>query len=160
MKFKSSSCTAFVFFAIAALLFPPLMNAQSEQAKAASPTGVQRHTEKDFGLLTNPGKRSVQVIWTKNSPDSQITVTRVTMEPGAISERHTHPGEQTWIVEQGSATMLLKGDRTMQIRAGDVLRTPPGETHGVLNDSKALFVYMSITTPPQDFTASYSEGKR
>lgn len=146
--------------AIAALLILPLDSARSEEAKPSTSTGIQRHTEKDFGLLTNPGKRSVQMIWSKNSPGSQITVTRVTMEPGAISERHTHPGEQTWIVEQGSASMLLKGDKTMQIRAGDVLRTPPGETHGVFNDSKSTFVYMSITTPPEDMTKFYSEAKK
>ena len=62
----------------------------------------------------------------------RVTITRVMMEPGATSQRHSHPeSEQTWIVEQGSATLLLVDGKTEEIRAGDVVRTPAGEVHGV-----------------------------
>jgi quercetin dioxygenase-like cupin family protein len=80
------------------------------------------------------------------------------MEPGATSTRHWHPNsEQTWIVEQGTATLLLANDDVSEIRAGDVVRTPPGEVHGVTNTGGDPFVYLAVTTPPQDFTAAYRD---
>ena len=117
---------------------------------------VQRLSSADFELLSNPGVTSLQIMWRANAPDAQVTITRVTMEPGAVSHRHSHPrSEQTWIVEKGTATMLLAEDRTQVVAAGEVLRTPAGEIHGVINTGSEPFVYLSVTTPPQDFTAAY-----
>lgn len=117
---------------------------------------VQRLSSADFESLSNPGVTSLQIMWRANAPDARVTITRVTMEPGAVSQRHSHPhSEQTWIVEKGTATMLLADDRTQVVEAGEVLRTPAGEIHGVINTGSEPFVYLSITTPPQDFTAAY-----
>jgi len=115
-------------------------------------------TDKDFTTLTNPGVQSTQILWPGNSPAAQITITRVVVEPGASQARHSHAAaEQVWIVEQGEALLLMNAGASRPIRAGDVLRTPPGETHGIANEGKAPFVYMSITTPPVDFRTAYSK---
>ena len=120
---------------------------------------VQRLSSSDFELLSNPGTTSLQIVWPANAPEARATITRVTMEPGAVSPRHSHPlSEQTWIVESGAATMLLADGQTRAIGAGEVLRTPAGEVHGVANTGCVPFVYLSVTTPPQDFTAAY--GRR
>ena len=117
---------------------------------------VQRLSPGDFEMLSSPGITSQQIMWPANAPDAQVTITRVTMEPGAVSRRHTHPlSEQTWIVEQGTATLLLADGEKQAITAGEVLRTPPGEVHGVANSGAEPFVYLSVTTPPQDFTPAY-----
>lgn len=119
---------------------------------------VQRLASPDFELLSNPGVASLQIVWPANAPDARATITRVTMEPGAVSPRHSHPrSEQTWIVESGAATMLLAGGQTQAIVAGEVLRTPAGEIHGVINTGGGPFVYLAVTTPPQDFTAAYGQ---
>jgi quercetin dioxygenase-like cupin family protein len=122
---------------------------------------VQRLSPEDFDVLSNPGITSVQLMWQTNAPEAQATITRVTMEPGAVSRRHTHPhSEQTWIVEKGAAMLLLADDQAHPIAAGEVIRTPAGETHGVVNTGTDPFVYLSVTTPPQDFTPAYrSRGK-
>jgi quercetin dioxygenase-like cupin family protein len=105
---------------------------------------------------SSPGIMLQHIMWPANAPDAQVTITRVTMEPGAVSRRHTHPrSEQTWIVEQGTATLLLADAETQIIGAGEVLRTPAGEVHGVANSGAEPFVYLSVTTPPQDFTPAY-----
>ena len=78
----------------------------------------RQHASNNLTTLTNPGKTSVQVVWPKNPPDSQITVTRATLEPGATWDRRTHPVEATWIVEQGSALVLLVGNRNMRFAPG------------------------------------------
>jgi quercetin dioxygenase-like cupin family protein len=122
--------------------------------------GIQRLTATDFATLENPGVRSEQIVWPRNAPDARVTITRVTMEPGATSSRHSHPrSEQTWIVERGAATLLMAGDRTDAIRVGDVVRTPAGEVHGVANTGTEPFVYLAVTTPPQDFSAAYRGPK-
>ena len=79
------------------------------------------------------------------------------MEPGSVSERHAHKGsEQIWIVERGEAILLLGNEQTEVLCAGDIVRTPAGEIHGVANKGKEPFIYLSVTAPPQDFTFAYN----
>jgi quercetin dioxygenase-like cupin family protein len=107
-------------------------------------------------VLHHPGKQSAQIVWPENSPDAQITMTRVTMEPGAISTRHSHAiSEQTWIVEAGSATLLLADNQTEGLRAGDIIRTPAGTIYGIENTGSEPFVYLTVTSPPEDMTKFY-----
>jgi quercetin dioxygenase-like cupin family protein len=122
--------------------------------------GIQRLSAVDFAVLENPGVRSVQIVWPKNSPEALVTITRVTMEPGCVSARHSHPNcEQIWIVERGRATLLMDRDQTDEVQAGDVVRTPAGSIHGVNNTGHEPFVYLAVTTPPQDFTPAYGERR-
>ncbi|MDR5832324.1 cupin domain-containing protein [Caballeronia sp. LP006] len=108
--------------------------------------------------LKNPGKDSVQLLWYKNSPEAKMTITRVTMQPKAVSERHSHAiSEQEWIVEKGQGTLLLANNATREIRAGDVVRTPAGAIHGVVNSGNETLIYISVTTPPEDFSKFYSD---
>jgi quercetin dioxygenase-like cupin family protein len=117
---------------------------------------IQRLSAVDFAALENPGVRSLQIVWP--SPEALVTITRVTMEPGSVSARHSHPNcEQIWIVEQGRATLLMDQDQTDEVQAGDVVRTPAGSIHGVNNTGREPFVYLAVTTPPQDFTPAYGE---
>ena len=117
---------------------------------------IQRLSTVDFATLENPGVRSVQIVSPRNAPEALVTITRVTMEPGSISARHSHPNsEQIWMVEQGYATLLMDDDQTDEVQAGDVVRTPAGSIHGVQNTGREPFVYLAVTTPPQDFTPAY-----
>jgi quercetin dioxygenase-like cupin family protein len=107
--------------------------------------------------LSNPGKVSLQLLWHENSPNAQMTITRVTMQPKAVSERHSHAkSEQEWIVEKGQGTLLLANNATRAIRVGDVVRTPAGAVHGVVNSGNETLIYLSVTTPPEDFSKFYS----
>jgi quercetin dioxygenase-like cupin family protein len=117
---------------------------------------IQRLSAVDFSTLENLGFRSEKIVWPKNAPEALVTITRVTMEPGSISARHSHRhSEQIWIVERGRATLLMDQDQTDEIQAGDVVRTPAGTIHGVSNTGHERFVYLAVTTPPQDFTPAY-----
>ena len=116
---------------------------------------LQRLTAQDFTVLENPGVRSEQIIWPRNAPDAAVT------DSGDdAARRHHAPAlasqfRQVWIVEQGAATLLLADDETAPVQAGDVIRTPPGEVHGLTNTGKEPFVYLTATTPPIDLTTSY-----
>lgn len=117
---------------------------------------IQRLNAADFSTLENVGIRSLQIVWPKNAPDACVTITRVTMEPGSVSVRHSHANsEQIWIVERGRATLLMDQDRTDEVKVGDVVRTPADTVHGVSNTGHEPFVYLAVTTPPQDFTPAY-----
>ncbi len=117
---------------------------------------IQRLSAADFTTLQNPGFRSVQIVWPDTAPEARVTITRVTMEPGAVSARHVHPAsEQIWLIEQGCAQLLMDNDETDGLRSGDVVRTPAGTIHGVANTGSERFVYLAVTTPPQDFTPAY-----
>jgi len=53
----------------------------------------------------------------------------VTFEPGARSNRHTHPLGQTLIVTSGCGLVQSWGGPIRVIRPGDVISCPPGEKH-------------------------------
>jgi mannose-6-phosphate isomerase-like protein (cupin superfamily) len=129
--------------------------------KEYRPTGfdmaIQRLYINNVTVLENPGKRSQQLVWPRNAPESAMTITRVTMDPGAISKPHAHAqSEQIWIVEAGSG-VLLGQEKRSELKAGDVIRTPAGEVHGIENTGDGPLIYLSVTTPPEDFREHYQE---
>jgi mannose-6-phosphate isomerase-like protein (cupin superfamily) len=114
---------------------------------------IQRLSIRDASVLENPGKRSEQLVWPRNAPEA--TITRVTMLPGAISKLHSHQKpEQIWIVESGSGLLLGQGEPS-ELKAGDIVRTPSGHVHGIENSGDGPLVYISVTTPPEDFRNHY-----
>ena len=121
---------------------------------------IQRLSQADSTTLESPGIRSLQIVWPNNAPEARVTITRVTMEPGAASARHAHPvSEQIWLIEQGSALLLTAEGGTDTLRAGDVVRTPQGAIHGVANTGGERFVYLAVTAPPQDFSPAYKRRR-
>jgi quercetin dioxygenase-like cupin family protein len=117
---------------------------------------VQRWRVLECDVLIKTGIQSRQLVWPQNSPESQTTITHVTMELGSVSERHVHQGsEQIRIVERGEGILLLENEQTEALRAGDIVRTPAGEIHGVANSGKEPLVYLAVTTPPQNFSYAY-----
>ena len=111
----------------------------------------------DAPLLTRPGKTSAQIVSRQNAPDARITITRVVMQPGAVSPVHRHEvAEQTWIVERGAARLLTDDGPAGPLVAGDVVITPPGQSHGIENTGDEAFVYLTVTTPPEDMRGFYS----
>lgn len=120
---------------------------------------IQRLSSKNVTVLENPGKRSEQLVWPRNAPEAAMTITRVTMERGAVSKPHAHSqAEQIWIVETGSGLLLGEGGASA-LTAGDIIRTPPGDVHGIENTGDGVLIYLAVTTPPEDFRGSYQEER-
>ena len=113
-------------------------------------------TESDFTRLSNPGVVSLQLLSPHNSQSARVTITRVTVEPGAGQPRHKHDGsEQIWVALEGSATLLLGDGATRALNAGEVARFADGDVHGVDNTGGAPFVYLAVTAPPINFDYAY-----
>ena len=90
-----------------------------------------------------------------------VTITRVAVEPGATQDRHAHESaEQIWLVEQGNGRLLLANGESEPLAHGDVIRTPPGEVHGLTNTGTTELIYISVTSPPQDFSDAYGKHEK
>src|SRR3954452_18944029 len=76
-------------------------------------TDLQRHD------LSVPGREVVQV--------------RVDIDPGGVSPRHTHPGEEIIYVLEGSLEYQVEGKPPVTLKAGDVLFIPAGTIHSARN---------------------------
>ena len=60
---------------------------------------------------------------------ARIVAARVTFEPGARTNWHTHPLGQTLYVISGIGRFQTKGEPVHEIRPGDVIWIPPNEKH-------------------------------
>ena len=76
-------------------------------------TDLQRHD------LSAPGREVIQV--------------RVDFDPGYVSPRHTHFGEEIIYVLEGTLEYQVEGKPTATYKAGDVLLVPAGAVHTAKN---------------------------
>ena len=76
-------------------------------------TDLQRHD------LSIPGREVVQV--------------RVDIDPGVVSPRHTHPGEEIIYVLEGTLEYEVEGQPPVTLKVGDVLFIPAGRIHAAKN---------------------------
>jgi quercetin dioxygenase-like cupin family protein len=108
--------------------------------------------------LSNSGVQSEQLLFPENSASRRVTITRVTMQPGALNPSHRHrDSEQIWVALEGRGTLLLDGERTEPFAAGDVARFEDGDLHGFRNTDDTPFVYLSVTSPPVNFREAYAK---
>jgi quercetin dioxygenase-like cupin family protein len=85
--------------------------AQAQQA-GSKRTDLQRHD------LSAPGREVIQV--------------RVDFDPGYVSPRHTHPGEEIIYVIEGTLEYDI-GGKVVTVKAGDVLFVPAATPHTARN---------------------------
>ena len=88
-------------------------DAAQAQQTGSKRTDLQRHD------LSAPGREVVQV--------------RVDFDPGYVSPRHTHPGEEIVYVIEGTLVYEVEGRAPMTLKAGDVLFIPAGTIHAAKN---------------------------
>jgi mannose-6-phosphate isomerase-like protein (cupin superfamily) len=113
-------------------------------------------TAERFNALSNPGVESLQLLSPHNSSSTRVTITRVTVAPGAEQGRHAHAtSEQIWVAVSGSGTLLLARGTSAEFAAGQVARFANGDVHGFKNTGAVPFVYLSVTSPPIDFSYAY-----
>jgi len=106
--------------------------------------------------LTNSGVTSRQLLFPENSRSTRVTITRVTVQPGAKNPPHRHTAsEQVWVALRGNGQLLLEGGSVLPFTQGDVVRFEDGELHGLENSGSSEFEYLSVTSPPANFRAAY-----
>lgn len=75
-----------------------------------------------------------------------VKVLGVHFEPGARTNWHSHPTGQVLYVVGGEGLVQTADGRTVEIAAGDVVHSPPGELHwhGARPDDPMM--HLSLTT--------------
>lgn len=116
---------------------------------------IIRRTE--IASFAKGGITSEQLLFPENSQSQRVTITRVTVAPGAKNPPHAHPAsEQVWVALRGSGVLLLGGAATAPFAEGDVVRFVEGDVHGFVNTGVVEFVYLSVTSPPINFRGAYA----
>ena len=59
-------------------------------------------------------------------PGREVVQVRADFEPGAISDKHSHPGEEIAYVLQGSLEYQLEGSQPVTLKAGETVFIPAG----------------------------------
>jgi quercetin dioxygenase-like cupin family protein len=117
-------------------------------------------TAEQVRALSNPGVTSLQLLSPHNSRSARVTITRVTIEPGASQPPHAHQrSEQVWVALSGAGMLLLADGESRRMSAGEVVRFVEGDIHGFRNTETEPFVYLSVTAPPVDFGYAYRDTR-
>lgn len=85
---------------------------------------------------------------------ARVRAVRVTFEPGARTNWHTHPLGQTLHVLAGNALVQRRGGPVELARPGDTVWIPPGEEHWHGATPDALMVHLAIQEADADGTAA------
>lgn len=104
----------------------PTATSESSQKMNITRSGSQTSNKGPAENFT--GSVTVTQLFKENAP-SRVSGGRVTFEPGARSNWHTHPLGQTLIVVAGAGYVQQEGETIQEMREGDVIWTPPGVKH-------------------------------
>ncbi len=77
---------------------------------------------------------------------SPANVGAVHFTPGARTAWHSHQGGQTLYVTEGRGRVQARGERIVEIRAGDVVYTPDGEEHWHGAGPEHFMTHLTITS--------------
>ena len=66
-------------------------------------------------------------------PGREAVIARVELAPGASAGRHTHPGDEISYVIDGEAEIIVQGQPTRKVKAGDGFVIPAGAIHDAHN---------------------------
>jgi quercetin dioxygenase-like cupin family protein len=88
---------------------------------------------------------------------SRIRVLSVRFAPGARTAWHSHALGQTLYVTEGRGLVQSRGEKITEIRAGDVVHTPPDEWHWHGASHEHFMTHISMTEGVGDSEKPESE---
>jgi quercetin dioxygenase-like cupin family protein len=68
-----------------------------------------------------------------SAPGREVVQVRVDFDPGYVSPKHRHPGEEIIYVLEGTLEYQVEGKPPMTVKSGDVLFIPAGTIHAAKN---------------------------
>jgi quercetin dioxygenase-like cupin family protein len=104
-------------------------------------------------LSQNPGiQRTIIQRKDISMPGREAVIAKVEIAPGASAGRHTHPGEEITYVLEGQADILVEGQPTLHVKAGDSFIIPNGAKHDAHNTEtvplKMVGIYLVDKSQP------------
>ncbi len=88
---------------------------------------------------------------------ARVRAIRVSFEPGARTNWHTHPLGQTLHVLSGSGFVQRAGEPARAIRPGDTVWIPPGEKHWHGAGPETAMVHLAVQEALDGVTAEWME---
>jgi mannose-6-phosphate isomerase-like protein (cupin superfamily) len=82
----------------------------------------------------------------RNSSAKTISVADIKVPVGVTIKPHHHPWEEVYIVEAGTGLMMV-GDETRQVSAGQSIVVHPGDWHNISNNGKEELRLTVICSP-------------
>ena len=87
-----------------------------------------------------------------STKDRHGVMSRSEFQPGAVSGRHTHPGEELSYILEGTLELTVEGKPVQRYKAGDVVFVPANTVHDAKNVGtgtlKVLATYVLETGKP------------
>lgn len=77
-------------------------------------------------------------------PGREAVIARVELAPGVKAGRHTHPGDEITYVSEGEADILIEGQPTRKVKAGDGFVIPAGAKHDAHNTGTATLKLIGV----------------
>jgi quercetin dioxygenase-like cupin family protein len=99
----------------------------------ASALGVARAA--DEAKTPAPVASGVMQESLSGDPSREIIAITVVLPPGADTGRHTHPGDQYTVVQEGEVRVLVDGQPAKVFKAGEGFHITPGVIHRNQNAS-------------------------
>lgn len=142
MSTSSSRITGWVRRPQVALVTIVLCLVGAGVALATTPSGNITRNELAKGTITDP-------VSIQTSAPTDFHVQVVTLDPGAATGWHTHPGPEFSIVKAGTMTLIKASDCTpRQVTAGQALFNPGGVAHFARNNGvEPAEIYVTYTLP-------------
>jgi quercetin dioxygenase-like cupin family protein len=83
--------------------------------------------------LWGQAQRTIVYTHDVSVPGREGVITVVEIGPGRAAGRHTHPGDEISYVTEGEADILMEGQPTLHVKAGDGFVVPGGTKHDARN---------------------------
>jgi quercetin dioxygenase-like cupin family protein len=122
---------------------------QAEALALTDPARGRRPAGRDTALVVYSGI-SVKMLVDRVFGAELLTMFTVDYEPGGAAQVHDHPFEETYFFLDGEVEAELDGERRT-IRAGDVVFSGVGATHGFFNtgDGRVRWIETQAPQPPE-----------
>jgi quercetin dioxygenase-like cupin family protein len=87
-----------------------------------------------FALAQNPGiQRTIVTRGDVSKPNCEAVIASVTIAPGSAAGRHTHAGEEITYIMEGEMDVIIEGQPTQHLKAGQGFIIPNGAKHDAKN---------------------------
>jgi quercetin dioxygenase-like cupin family protein len=126
---------------------------QAEALALADPARGRRPVGRDTALVVYSGI-SVKMLVDPVFGADHLTMFTVDYEPGGSAQVHDHPFEETYFFLDGEIEADLDGS-THTIRAGDVVFSSVGATHGFFNSGTGRVRWIETQAPQPPARHSY-----
>jgi quercetin dioxygenase-like cupin family protein len=126
---------------------------QTEALALDDPARGRRPVGRDTALVVYSGI-SVKMLVDRVFGAELLTMFTVDYEPGGSSQVHDHPFEETYFFLDGEITAEIDG-QIRTVRAGDVVFSGVGSTHGFFNDGPGRVRWIETQAPQPPDRHSY-----